>query len=78
MLLGNMEEGEVACMKVLFNGGKSVKCIQDILSAICNPFFSVLKKTLESLEKEINDIEKSMTVNDAVNLQELWTRKRTS
>lgn len=35
----------------------------------------VLKKTLEWLEKEIIDIERSMNDNDAQNLQELWTEK---
>ncbi len=36
----------------------------------------VLKKTLEWLEKEIIDIERSMNDNVAQNLQELWTEKK--
>lgn len=36
----------------------------------------VLKNTVELLEKEILDIEKSMFVNDAEQLHELWTEKK--
>ncbi len=50
--------------------------IRTFCQQYANHSSSVIKKTLESLEKEINDIEKSMTVNDAVNLQELWTEKK--
>jgi len=36
----------------------------------------VLKKTLELQENEIIDIEKTMTVNDTADLQELGTEKK--